>query len=168
MDCGVQLRHALHLNAHRCGLVPAVTVRLNAASRSLPSAVNVNYACIHMQMRHFMWFDSGHAHPAVQQQTDMHASRDATMQLAGSSAGGPNNLLARQSQSAQACMVFCRPTAKYAPWFATVLKTCRLAVKVIHMLVQEVSHHKPVMQMLVSCMAPSTQDQAASEFEFQT
>lgn len=31
-----------------------------------------------------------------------------------------------------------RPTATYTPWFATVLKTCRVAVKVIHMLVEEV------------------------------
>lgn len=35
--------------------------------------------------------------------------------------------------------VVCRPAATYAPWFATVLKTCRVAVKVIHMLVGEVS-----------------------------
>ncbi|KAL3133378.1 hypothetical protein ABBQ38_007248 [Trebouxia sp. C0009 RCD-2024] len=30
-----------------------------------------------------------------------------------------------------------QPAATYAPWFATVLKTCRVAVKVIHMLVGE-------------------------------
>ena len=36
------------------------------------------------------------------------------------------------------CVDACRPADKYKPWFATVLKTCRLAVKVIHMLVEEV------------------------------
>ncbi|DBB09374.1 TPA: hypothetical protein ACH3X3_007949 [Trebouxia sp. C0006] len=30
-----------------------------------------------------------------------------------------------------------QPATEYGPWFATVLKTCRVAVKVIHMLVEE-------------------------------
>ncbi|KAL0027901.1 hypothetical protein WJX79_001540 [Trebouxia sp. C0005] len=30
-----------------------------------------------------------------------------------------------------------QPATEYAPWFATVLKTCRVAVKVIHLLVEE-------------------------------
>lgn len=38
----------------------------------------------------------------------------------------------------QYLLLLFRPAATYTPWFATVLKTCRVAVKVIHMLVEEV------------------------------